>query len=116
LEHVIGHIVQNALDATAGGGRVSVRVYRNDGGAIVEVADTGIGMSGEFLRERLFKPFQTTKQGGMGIGVYESSQYVAGLGGEMTIDSEPGRGTQVRVRLPRGETTLVPTTPVTGVA
>jgi putative PEP-CTERM system histidine kinase len=116
LEHVIGHLVQNAIDATADGGRVSVRVHRNDGAAIVEVADTGIGMSREFLRERLFKPFQTTKPGGMGIGVYESSQYVAGLGGEVTIDSEPGRGTRVRVRLPPGETRLAPTTPVTGVA
>ena len=116
LEHVIGHLVQNALDATVSGGRVSVRVHRDDGAAIVEVADTGIGMSREFVRERLFKPFQTTKPDGMGIGVYESLQYVAGLGGRMTIDSEPGRGTLVRVLLPQGESRLAPTTPVTGVA
>jgi putative PEP-CTERM system histidine kinase len=116
LEHVIGHLVQNAIDATAGGGRVSVRLHRNDGAAIVEVADTGIGMSREFVRDRLFKPFQTTKPEGMGIGVYESSQYVAALGGQMTIDSEPGRGTRVRVLLPKGEGRLAPTAPVAGVA
>jgi signal transduction histidine kinase len=48
--------------------------------------------------------------------VYESLQYVAGLGGQITIDSEPGRGTLVRVLLPQGESRLAPTTPVTGVA
>lgn len=116
LEHVIGHLVQNAIDATLAGGHVSVRVQRNRGAAVIEVADTGIGMSPEFVRERLFKPFQTTKPGGMGIGVYESSQYVAGLGGQMTIDSEPGEGTRVRVLLPPGDGKLMPKTPVTGVA
>jgi signal transduction histidine kinase len=60
-------------------------------------------MSSEFIRERLFRPFETTKPAGMGIGVYESSQYVAGLGGQILVDSEPGQGTRVRVLLPRGE-------------
>jgi putative PEP-CTERM system histidine kinase len=116
LEHVIGHLVQNAIDATVGGGQVSVRVHRKSGAAVIEVADTGIGMTPEFVRERLFKPFQTTKAEGMGIGVYESSQYVAGLGGQMMIDSEPGRGTRVRVLLPPGDSNAVPTSPVTRVA
>ena len=65
--------------------------------AVIEIADTGIGMSPEFIRDRLFKPFETTKAAGMGIGVYESSQYVAGLGGRITIDSTPDVGTRVRV-------------------
>jgi signal transduction histidine kinase len=64
------------------------------------VADTGIGMSAEFVRDRLFKPFETTKPGGMGIGVYESTQYVAGLGGRIEVDSKPGTGTRVRLLLP----------------
>jgi len=100
LDHVIGHLIQNALDATAGGGCVSVRLRRAGGFAELEIGDTGVGMSPEFMRERLFKPFETTKSGGMGIGVYESSQYVAGLGGEILIDSTPGAGTRVRVLLP----------------
>jgi len=64
------------------------------------VSDDGVGMTPEFVRDRLFKPFQTTKAAGMGIGVYESAQYVAGIGGQITVDSRPGLGTDVRVRFP----------------
>jgi putative PEP-CTERM system histidine kinase len=106
LEHVVGHLIQNALDATAAGGTVSVRLERERDFARVEVIDTGVGMSAEFIRERLFKPFETTKKAGMGIGVYESAQYVSGLGGRIVIDSEPGRGTQVRLLLPLADTAL----------
>src|SRR5689334_2549415 len=102
LEHAIGHLVQNALDATADGGRVSVRLGRDGRFAVIDVADTGIGMTPEFVRERLFRPFETTKKTGMGIGVYESSQYISGLGGEIRVDSTPSVGTQVRVMLPLG--------------
>jgi len=103
LEHVIGHLVQNALDATAEGGRVTVRLVRDGSFAAVEVADTGVGMSPEFVRDKLFKPFATTKAAGMGIGVYESSQYLAGIGGNIKIDSTPNVGTRVRVLLPAGD-------------
>jgi len=103
LDHVIGHVIQNALDATAERGSVSVRLGRDGNFAVLDVTDTGIGMSAEFVRERLFKPFETTKAEGMGIGVYESSQYVAGLGGRMLIDSAPGTGTRVRLLLPSGD-------------
>jgi signal transduction histidine kinase len=109
LEHVIGHLVQNALDATAGGGLVRVATAREDRYAAVEVADTGAGMSAEFVRERLFKPFETTKPAGMGIGVYESQQYVTGLGGRILVDSREGSGTRVRVLLPRGDVPAGPT-------
>ena len=102
LEHVIGHLVQNALDATSAGGEVRVRVARDGPNALVEVSDTGPGMTPEFVRERLFKPFETTKPSGMGIGVYESAQYVKSVGGEIRIDSVPGRGTAVKVLLPLG--------------
>jgi signal transduction histidine kinase len=57
-------------------------------------------MSPEFVRQRLFRPFETTKKTGMGIGVYESSQYVIGLGGKLLVDSTPGTGTRVSVLLP----------------
>ena len=57
-------------------------------------------MSKEFIRDRLFKPFQSTKEAGMGIGAYESAQYIRELGGEMLVDSEPGRGTRITVALP----------------
>jgi len=103
LEHVIGHLVQNALDATSDDGEVRVSVGRQEGYAFIEVVDTGVGMSAEFQRERLFKPFETTKASGMGIGVYESQQYIAGLGGRIVVQSSAGSGTCVRVLMPSAE-------------
>lgn len=100
IERVIGHIVQNALDATENGGEVHVQLRRDDKSALVTVADTGHGMSPEFLRERLFKPFQTTKEAGMGIGAYESFQYVQELGGRIAVDSQVNIGTEVTLTLP----------------
>jgi signal transduction histidine kinase len=67
---------------------------------MVEVGDDGCGMSPEFVQERLFKPFQTTKPTGMGIGAYESFQYLQELGGRVHVDSTPNVGTRVRVLLP----------------
>jgi len=109
LEHVIGHLVQNALDATTGRGRVSVRLRRDDNTAVIEVTDSGVGMTPEFVRDRLFKPFQTTKAAGMGVGMYESAQYVTGVGGQILVDSTPDVGTRVRVVLPLGHDTAAPT-------
>jgi hypothetical protein len=103
LEHVIGHLLQNALDATADGGEVSVRLSMNGKFASIDVADTGVGMPAEFIRERLFKPFETTKSTGMGIGVYESAQYIRSLGGDIRVESAPGTGTNIRVLLPQAD-------------
>jgi putative PEP-CTERM system histidine kinase len=100
LERVIGHLVQNAVDATSAGGQVSVRAYEETDRTVIEVADTGQGMSTEFVREHLFKPFHSTKSAGMGIGAYESHQYVAELGGRIGVDTAPGAGTRIRVLLP----------------
>ncbi len=100
LERVVGHVVQNALDATPTSGSVRLCLDRQGGQAKIEVTDTGQGMTKEFIQERLFKPFQTTKQAGMGIGAYESFQYVQELGGKIDVDSELGRGTRVTMLLP----------------
>ncbi len=116
LEHVIAHLVQNAIDATDKSGMVSVKVDREGRFAVIEVNDNGIGMSPEFVRERLFKPFETTKKAGMGIGVYESSQYITALGGQMIVDSKPDIGTRVRVLLPFSDITAISSTPVKSVA
>ena len=104
LERIIGHVVQNAFDATDQGGQVWLNLDRLSGQARVVVGDTGHGMSREFIRDRLFKPFQTTKQAGMGIGAYESFLYVQELGGRIEVDSEPGQGTTVQIFLPMFET------------
>lgn len=100
LERVIGHLVQNALDATDPTGHVWVSLERRGDRAALEVGDTGHGMTSEFIRERLFKPFQSTKQAGMGIGAYESAQYIKELGGEMQVESQENAGTRVSMILP----------------
>ena len=100
LERVLGHLVQNALDASRPAGRVWVKVGRYSGQVKVEVGDSGTGMTEEFVRTKLFRPFNTTKHSGMGIGSYESFQYVRELGGSMAVDSRPGAGTVITVLLP----------------
>jgi putative PEP-CTERM system histidine kinase len=104
LERVLGHLVQNAVDATPEGGQVSVSAYQEPGHAVIEVSDTGHGMSAEFVREQLFRPFQSTKAAGMGIGAYESHRYVTELGGRIIVDTAPGEGTRIRVLLPESPT------------
>ena len=100
IERVLGHVVQNALDATKPSDRVWLRLARSSGQAQVEVGDTGNGMSEEYVRTRLFKPFQTTKAAGMGIGAYESFQYVRELGGTISVDTALDRGTVMTIELP----------------
>ena len=100
LERIIGHMVQNAFDATGATDRVWLKLDRMSGQALIEVGDTGLGMTQEFVRDRLFKPFQTTKKAGMGIGAYESFQYVQELGGKITVDSQVNQGTIVTMLLP----------------
>ncbi len=104
LERIIGHVVQNAFDATDATGRVWLVLERASGQAQIVVGDTGQGMTAEFVENRLFKPFQTTKQAGMGIGAYESFQYVQELGGRIDVESQPNVGTTVTIRLPLFET------------
>ena len=103
LERVLGHLIQNAIEATPRDGTVTVRVGLRAGrsdAAEVEIRDTGAGMSEEFIRERLFKPFESTKSAGMGIGVFESREYINELGGLLEVTSKPTQGTTFRVVLP----------------
>lgn len=100
LERVIGHVVQNALEATPPSGKVWLRLQQSAGRAVVEVGDTGAGMTPEFVQNRLFRPFNSTKTSGMGIGTFESFQYVKELGGRIDVESEPGAGTLVTMLLP----------------
>mgnify|MGYP006281878697 CR=1 FL=1 len=101
LEAVISHIVQNARDATPSDGHLQVRLYRNADEVLLEVTDSGEGMSPEFIRNRLFRPFDTSKGDlGMGIGAYEAREFVRDLGGEVEVASILGAGTRFRVRLP----------------
>ena len=100
LERVMGHLIQNAIEATSRDGQVRVRLRGEKGFAIVEIKDTGHGMSEEFIREKLFKPFESTKSAGMGIGVFESKEYVSELGGKLEVTSSESNGTVFRIILP----------------
>lgn len=100
LERVIGNLIQNAIEATPRDGQVIVRLTKGKGTAIVEIQDTGHGMSVEFIHERLFKPFESTKSAGMGIGVFESREYIKELGGQLEVVSLPSCGTTFRMVLP----------------
>ncbi|MCA3178851.1 MAG: PEP-CTERM system histidine kinase PrsK [Burkholderiales bacterium] len=100
LERVIGHLVQNATEATPPGGSVRVSTRTDGGEAIVEIADTGRGMSRAFVETELFKPFASTKPHGMGIGAFESREYLREIGGSLAVSSIEGVGSTFTVRLP----------------
>lgn len=102
LQRVLGHLLQNAIDATPATGTVRVQLLLTaDGSAVqVAIADSGHGMSMQFVRERLFKPFDTTKTAGMGIGAFESRAYIAELGGALDVASAHGCGSTFIVTLP----------------
>ncbi len=101
LASVVTHVIQNAQDATdAGVVSVSLEMDGNNR-AMLKIRDSGEGMTEEFIRRRLFKPFETTKgASGMGIGAYQAREIVRGLGGDMVVTSEVGKGTLVAISLP----------------
>ena len=101
LREALLNLVQNALDAMHGGGTLGIRTALHDEIVELEVSDSGIGMTDE-VRERAFEPFFTTKgQKGTGLGLAEVYGIVKRHRGHVEIDSEPGRGTTMRIRLPR---------------
>jgi putative PEP-CTERM system histidine kinase len=100
LKAVVEQLVQNAVDAVGAKGRVQVRLAGEGKMAVVEIEDNGPGMDAEFVRNKLFHPFRSTKDSGYGIGVYESRDFASSLGGQLEVTSAPGRGTIMRMRLP----------------
>ena len=103
LEQVLLHLVQNAIDASPADAPVFVRVASEALHGVIEVTDSGTGMSPEFVRTRLFKPFDSTKQGGFGIGAYEARELVRAMQGRLDVESREGLGTRFTVRLPRAD-------------
>jgi putative PEP-CTERM system histidine kinase len=100
LTRAIGHLLQNALEATPPTGKVTLSAREESGQAIVDIIDTGMGMDDEFIRTRLFQPFDSTKGAGMGIGAYECRETVRALGGTIEVNSKVGGGTHFRLSLP----------------
>jgi len=95
LEQALGHLIQNAIEASAPGEPVGVVVGR----ATIEVIDTGPGMSASFIRDRLFRPFTSTKNGGFGIGAFEARQVIVAMGGKLDVTSREGEGTRFTIIL-----------------
>ncbi|MEX6723467.1 XrtA/PEP-CTERM system histidine kinase PrsK [Parapedomonas caeni] len=100
LEQVFTHLVQNAIDASAADAPIEVRLSRVGELARVDVIDQGCGMSEEFVRNDLFKPFRSTKAGGFGIGAFEAREIVKGYAGRLDVTSRVGEGTVFSVYLP----------------
>ena len=101
MTSVMENLVRNAQDATADDGVVTISLVCRDNSVGILIEDSGCGMDAEFVRERLFRPFDTTKgDTGMGIGAYECREYVHSLGGEIRVESEPGKGTRMHITLP----------------
>lgn len=97
----LGHLLKNACEATSFNGSVDIEVSRQGNTAIIRISDDGSGMSQDFIRDRLFKPFDSTKGlTGMGVGAFESRQFFHALGGDLTVDSTPGAGSVFTVYLP----------------
>ena len=102
LGAVLGHLLTNAQDATPADGAIRVETALQDDGALaLAVVDTGTGMEDEFIRERLFKPFDSTKGSkGMGIGAYQAREFMQALGGDVRVTSAPGKGTRFELLFP----------------
>jgi putative PEP-CTERM system histidine kinase len=98
---VLTHLIGNAQDACSEGDVVNISLAQSDGHASVTISDTGSGMSQEFIRDRLFRPFDSTKGSqGMGIGAYQAREFARKHGGELVVDSELAKGTTVTMSLP----------------
>ncbi|MGZ8163395.1 MAG: XrtA/PEP-CTERM system histidine kinase PrsK [Methylobacter sp.] len=98
---ILGHLVQNAQDATADDGFVKLELDKDAHQAIIKIIDNGCGMDSKFIAERLFKPFDTTKgNAGMGIGVYEARDYILKQAGQIAVESLPEEGTTFIISLP----------------
>ncbi len=100
VQSVVVNLVINARDAISSGGTIEVATSERDGHAMLSVTDNGCGMSAAFLRDSLFRPFHSTKQKGLGIGMFQSKMVVEAHHGNIQVESEPGKGTTFRVLLP----------------
>jgi putative PEP-CTERM system histidine kinase len=103
LRSVVTNLVMNARDAVGNDGRVEVHTHHRPGEVVLSVTDNGCGMSRVFVSESLFRPFQTTKKSGLGIGLFQTRAIVQSHGGRIHVDSEEGRGTTFTATFPAPE-------------
>jgi len=100
LQKVLTNLLLNAKEAVNGSGEIRVRTAQENGWVLLSVADNGCGMSREFMHRSLFRPFQTTKKSGLGIGMFHSKAIIDAHQGRIEVESQLGEGTTFRVLLP----------------
>jgi putative PEP-CTERM system histidine kinase len=100
IQSVVTNLVLNARDALGVGGRIRVRTEHLGDAVVLTIVDDGCGMSAAFVKDSLFRPFQSTKKEGLGIGMFQSQMIVESHGGSIQVKSEEGKGTTFRVSLP----------------
>ena len=100
VETIIGHLVQNAIEASPAGTAVKITCRVHGDNIAINITDTGVGMTEAFISNQLFKPFESTKEGGFGIGAYEARALAASMGGTLRVDSRLGKGSTFTLLLP----------------
>jgi signal transduction histidine kinase len=105
LHRAVSNLVLNAMDAMPNGGTLTLRTRRDDGKVIIEIADTGSGLTREEC-DRIFTPYYTSKQHGTGLGLAIVQSVVSDHGGRISVQSEPGRGTTFVIELPENTDAL----------
>jgi signal transduction histidine kinase len=102
FDTAVTHLLNNAVEASPGQ-IVQLRVRHEASRVVIEIVDHGSGMSAEFIRDQLFQPFRTQKQGGSGIGAFQARDLLREAGGELVVISEQGIGTTMRIILARAD-------------
>jgi putative PEP-CTERM system histidine kinase len=100
IQNVVTNLLLNAREAVGSDGKIRVETVQRDGRAVLSITDNGCGMSPDFLRNSLFRPFQTTKKKGLGIGMFQSKLIIEAHRGSILVESELGKGTKFGVYLP----------------
>ena len=100
LESVLNHLLQNAIEAAGINGKVSFRYVMDESLTVLEIEDDGPGMDAAYIQDQLFRPLDTIKSDGYGLGAYQTRELVRQLGGRLEVESKIGQGTIMRVILP----------------
>ena len=108
LEQAVMHLLHNALDASGPAQPVMIDVLADGAEVAISVIDSGKGMSAAFIRDQLFQPFASTKDGGFGVGAFEARTLAAAMGGRLDVQSRPGKGSRFTIRLPAPEPVAEP--------
>jgi putative PEP-CTERM system histidine kinase len=100
LEQALVHLLQNAVEASEPGSPIAIEVGSEGLRGTIAVVDSGRGMSAQFVRNGLFRPFVSTKENGFGIGVCEARDHARAMGGRLDVESREGLGSRFTISLP----------------